>query len=439
MLLKNSIITWIKANRVILANAGSLIGTTVLTSGLGFIYWWLAARQFPEEAVGLASAAVSAMSLLATIGMLGLGTLLIGELPRQPENRGALIITSLLVAGLAGLGLGFLFAIIAPLLSAELNPLAADGLNIVLFGLGVGFSAMTLVLDQALIGLLRGDLQLWRNGLFALTKLVALWLAAVLLQDKLGLTIYATWTLGNLLSLLGLGAFTLWRFRQRNFALPRLGLLRGLGRAALGHHILNLALLLPSLILPLLVTILLSASTNAYFYVAWMVANLVFVIPASLTTVLYAVGSADPARLAQKTRLTLKLALGIGLLANIMLFGLGGFLLSFFGSNYSAQAENVLHLLCLGVFAITIKDHFVAIYRIHHRIGLAAGPVIAGSLFEVLLAGLGALVGGLSGLALGWLIAMLVEAALMGTVVYRTAFVAAIAPPVRPVTSSVEN
>jgi O-antigen/teichoic acid export membrane protein len=62
-------------------NAGSLMGTTVITSLVGFAYWWLAARTAPADAVGQASAAVSAMTLIGTIGMFGMGTMLISELP----------------------------------------------------------------------------------------------------------------------------------------------------------------------------------------------------------------------------------------------------------------------------------------------------------------------------------------------------------------------
>ncbi len=67
----------------LLSNTGSLLATTGVTSALGFAYWIVAARMFSQSAVGYGSAAVSAMTLLGTIGMLGLNTLLIGELPRR--------------------------------------------------------------------------------------------------------------------------------------------------------------------------------------------------------------------------------------------------------------------------------------------------------------------------------------------------------------------
>ena len=95
--MKTALFRWIANNKAIFLNAGSLIGTWGVTSGLGFVYWWLAARVFVPQEVGIGSAAISVMTLLGTICMMGLGTLLITELPRQRENAGSLLSTSLIV------------------------------------------------------------------------------------------------------------------------------------------------------------------------------------------------------------------------------------------------------------------------------------------------------------------------------------------------------
>src|SRR5947209_7050810 len=141
---------WIKTNRIMLINSGSLIGTTFITSALGFVYWWLAARMFSPEAVGLASAAVSAMMLLATISLLGLGTLLIGELPRQPGKERSLISTMLIVVGVAGGIAGVGFVILTTLVSQDLQSLKSSPASIAIFAAGVSLTSVTLVLDQAL-------------------------------------------------------------------------------------------------------------------------------------------------------------------------------------------------------------------------------------------------------------------------------------------------
>lgn len=399
-------------------NAVMMIGTTVITAGLGFVYWWVAARSYAPGAVGVASALVSAMGLLSTLGMFGLGTLLIGELARRPQERDALITAGLIGSGAVSGLFGALFGLIAPRLSAEFAPLASPG-GLALFAAGVALSTVTLVADQAMIGLLRGGVQLWRNGVFAVAKLVALAAAASWIGGESSLGIYATWALGNLLSLAVLAAAG-WRMGLR----LRLGrsdwaALRELPRAAMGHHGLNLALQLPGLALPVVVTGLLSASLNASFYMAWLLLHLVFAVPYTLTTVLYAAGAAERDQLRQKLRLTLGLALAAATLSNLILWPAAELLMGVFGASYAAEAAWPLRIMALGVYPLIIKDHYVAIRRIREEIPHAAGSALIGSALELGLASAGAALGGLEGVALGFVAALALEAAWMAGTVRR--------------------
>lgn len=407
-------------HREILVNATSIVGTTAVTSAFGSVYWLVAARRFPEQAVGLAAAAIAAMSLLGTVGMLGLGTLLVGEFPRRPGEETSLLSTALLTAGVLGAALGIAFALLAGRISPELQPLSSGAGTVLLFGIGVSLTASTLVLDTALIGLLRGGLQFERNLAFAATKLAALFPVALWWTSNLGIAILATWIAGVGLSLVGLG----WRVargrRGVDAYLPRIDLLRRLGGAAVRHHLLNLSLQTPGLVLPLLVTIMLSVETNAAFYVAFMLAGFVFVGPRSLTNVLYATAAKDPATLPQKIRFTLGLAVLIGLAPNVVLQSGAEPILRFFGSRY-AEAAWPLRCLCLAVFPLIVKDHFVAVCRIQNRVAAAARVAALGGSVEITLAAVGALAGGLLGLTTGWLIGVCFEAALMARTVRQVA------------------
>lgn len=258
---------WIKTHFVILFNAALLVTTFIVTSGLGFAYWWLAARLFPLEAVGFASAAISAMLLLGNLCILGLGTLLIRELPRQQSKEVSLISASLI-----------LFAVVAPYISADLQPLRASIQNVVLFAVGVSLFAIALVLDDAFIGLLRGDLKFWRNALFAGAKLVALIVASFWLSQRVGLSIYATWVIGNVLSLAALAGFAMLKGKwSGNLYFPYWGLLQELGPSALQNHMINLLIQGPSILLPVLVTVLISATMNAWFYASFMLSDVVYI------------------------------------------------------------------------------------------------------------------------------------------------------------------
>jgi O-antigen/teichoic acid export membrane protein len=422
--LKTQLYQWLKTNRVMLINAGSLVSTTLVTGVLGFAYWWVAARQFHPNAVGLASASVSAMMLLGAICVLGLGTLLIGELPRQPGKEASLISTALLLVGLVGGFAGILFALLAPFVSADFLPLRATIESILIFAAGVSLTSITIVLDQALIGLLRGELQFWRNTLFAAAKLAALLAIALALHSSLfsggGVAIYATWTIGNTASLLPLAIFALFKKRSSlKHIMPDWSLLRKLGLSALQHHMLNLIQQVPTTLLPVLVTVILSATTNAWFYMAWMISGFVFTASYALTTVLYAINTAPPEEIARKIRMTLNLAFVTSLGANIVIQIGATQILSLFGHTYAEQAAWSLRIVSLAAFPMIIKFHYIAVSRINKKLLNAMLPVAIGSLIELGAAALGAHLGDLVGLSLGWAIAIAIEAVFMAPAVFK--------------------
>ncbi len=419
--MKISPLQWIKSNSVMLLNTGSLIGTMLVTSGLGFAFWWLAARRFSTEAVGLASAATSAMMLLSTVCMLGLGTLLITELPRNRGQEGSWISFAVILVGGVSLVVGMVFALLAPLVSKDLQPLGANIAHMLLFAAGVSLSAITVVLDQAVIGLLRGGLQFWRNTLFTVAKLVMLALASVWFAQRTGMSIYAAWMLGNVVSLIPLVIFALIKSGgSLKRYVPQWGILRKFGTAAIQHHILNLIIQAPTQMLPLLVTILLSVQVNAWFYVSSMMANFVFSISTSLTMVLHAENAAQSATLAQKARLTIGLAAITSIVVNAVLIVAAAPILGFFGASYAMHAALSLRILTFGAFPLIIKNHYISMRRIKDEITNAMIPISIGCLLELGAAALGAHVAGLTGLSAGWVLAMGVEALLMAPLVLKT-------------------
>lgn len=405
--------------RVIITNASSLVGTTAVTSVLGVVFWGVAAHGFSPEAVGLAGAAVTAMTLLGTFATLGMNTLLVGELGRHREEARALLVTGLLAATIAGALLGFAYTLVGPLISSRLDPLAASAIAVGVFALGAAFTALTLVLDQALVGLLRGGLQLSRNTLFAVLKLAVLVLVVLLTTDRSGMLLFATWVTGTVVSLLLIGPWVAGA-AQGGGAWPRWYLVRKLRRSAMGHHAMNLAIKVPLLTLPTIVLVLLSATANAHFYIAWMIASFGFVVPTALTTVLYATG-ADTSLLADRMKVTLRVcfATGIAMVA-ILLLGAGPILRLFGGRYASSDTIWTLRLTALAIFPLTIKSHFVAITRILDRVGNTARYVWLGTILELTAACVGALVIGLPGVALGWLLIVCVEAGLMSRTVLAT-------------------
>lgn len=407
----------IARNRTVLVNAGSMMSTVLVTALLGAAFWLIAARKFSPDAVGVASAAVSAMMLLGYLATVGLGTLLMGELPRRENGHRGLLNAALLLTGAIGAVLGLAFAFAAPLISADLEPLSESWEAVLAFTAGVSLTGLTAVLDQALIGLLKGGLQLNRNVVFSVVKLLALAAAGFLLTSPGSVWIYGAWTLG-----IGVSLFVLARFyakRDEDSLRPRFAQLAAMRVDAATHHVYNLAIRTPDLVLPLIVVSMLSAEANANFYIAWMIASFGFMVPVSLSSVLYAVGSGDSERLHERYRLSVGLSAAIGVVVNLALLVAGGPILSLFGASYEQGALLTLHILALGVFPETIKAHFLSISRVERRIAATIPLVVGGTFLELG----GAIAGGLSDslalVAAGWLAAVCIEAAVMSRDVFR--------------------
>ena len=396
-------------HRDVLHTAATLVGSTAVTSVLGLVFWAVAARLFTREAVGYGSAAVSAITLAGTIGMLGLGTVLIGELPRRHGSRGGLVMAALVAAAAVSAVLGLGFAVLSPLLAGELGRLTGSVPAVALFVAGAALTGAALVFDQATIGLLRGGLQLWRNVAFSVLKLLALVLAPLLVNHHYGLAITAAWVAGTALSLV----VTTWLVRRTGRSLwrrPDWAVLRGLGGRTLEHSWLNLAFQLPRLLVPVLVTVLVSASANGAFYVVWMLAGVFYLVPTHLATALFAATSADPPAMRDKVRLTLRVSGVVGL-AGAVVLGVGApAVLAVFGPEYAAEGTLPLRLLVLAYVPMVVKVHYVGVCRATDRVPRAALVLSASAALEIAGTVAGADVAGLVGVCVALLVCYAVEA-----------------------------
>lgn len=408
-----------RRHRDLLDNAITLVATTGITAVLGFAYWAFAARLFNQQSVGYGSAAVSAMTLIGTLGMLGMGTVLIGELPRRSQRAG-LVSAALIASGLGSLVLGLTFALVAPHVSGRFSYISGTPGRDALFVVGVALTAVSLVFDQATIGLLRGGLQLSRNMVFAAVKLLVLPASAIILHDEFGFGILLAWVAGTAVSLIPVAI----RLRLTGTTIlprPDWAVLRGLGRTALAHNWLNLAITVPQTLIPVLVTVVVSASANAAFYAAWTLTGFLKIVPTHLSTVLFAVAAADPQVIAKKLRFTLRLSLLIGL-PGMVLLGLGAHLaLSMFGPSYARAATLPLELLVIGYLPGIPKVHYMAVCRATGRIPRAAAVLTVAATMEVTAAAVGGASGGLKGLALALLAVFVVEGLVTTPPVLRAA------------------
>jgi O-antigen/teichoic acid export membrane protein len=412
-------------------SALALVSTAFLTSGVGFIYWAVSARLFPPSNIGEAATAIAAMNLIAPLTTLGFGTLLLAELPAMRAGRSELVSTVAVVSGIFGGGLALICAMVLPPELLGLPGIGRDGSATLLFAAGVAAQGVGLLLDSALLSVAGGGPQLWRNATLAVAKLVLLVAFALTLSQHGSLSIYASWFLANVVSIV---AMTIWLARKRRVTLRRMwpsrSALHGLRYVAAQHHILNLALQVPYFAMPIVANVTLGSERAGYLYATWSVAGFVFVLPIALSIALFASGARDTNTFLMEVRFTLRYSLAACVAANLVILPLGGVVLHVFGSAYANNGHTTLVLLCLAGFGMIVKDHHVTIARVTGRVGREAILVWGLTVCELVAASVGASLNGLTGLGQGWLLAVVLEVVVFGPLVLR-AYQGRIELPVR--------
>ena len=411
----------VRGNSDLLRNAGSLVATTGLTSLFGFAFWFIAAREFKPAEVGYGAAATNAMQLLATIGMLGLGTMLIGELPRRRE-RGGLFAASVLTSAGGSLILGLGFALVTGLFFTSKFPEVSGHISWALvFAVGVTVTGASLVFDEGTIGLMRGGVQLWRNMAMSAFKLAALPATAVVMHDGFGVGISMSFVIGTIASLVP-AVIMLKRGGSRIWHRPDWLLLRHLFKTALNHNWLNLAIATPPRLIPVIVTVAVGPKENAVFYVCYMTTSLLFMVPVHLSTVLFAIASASPELIAEKLRFVLRLSLMIGLPVMAVLAIGAHFALGLYGPFYQQEGTIPLLLLIIGYIPMMPKAQFIAVSRATNKVGRAAALLCCTASIEMCAIVVGGHLWGLKGLSFAYLSVITIEGCVTAPTVFRAAY-----------------
>jgi O-antigen/teichoic acid export membrane protein len=414
-------------NQDLLRNAGSLAATTGLTSLFGFVFTIVAARSFSPHAVGWGNAAINAMQLFGTIGMFGLNTMLIGELPKRAKNRGGLFAASLVSSAIGSVILGLIFAVIVGRYFGKQLPGVGGTLDqVLLFVIGTALTGATLVFDEGTIGLLRGGVQLWRNMALSGIKLAALPVTAVFLHDIYGVGLTLSYVIGIVGSMIP-ASIMLARSGSQLFYRPDWQQLRRLLPVAVNHNWLNLAMATPSRIIPIVVVVAVGSDKGAVFYVAWMITALLFMVPVHLGTVLFALASASPQVVAEKLRFVLRVSLLIGLPVMAVLAVGAHFMLGLYdtpknGFIYSHLGTVPLWLLVIGYIPQMPRAQFIAVSRATNKVGQAAGLICFFATCEIASIYIGGRLGGLNGLSFAYLGVLIMEGLITAPTVLRAAY-----------------
>jgi len=367
-----------------------------VVSGLGFVFWILAARTYHPQAVGQATSLVAVGVFLAILSTLGLPYALVRHLPSASHPRQLATRVLALTAGV-GSAFGAAGAVLLAALSPDFAFLVLDPVDFFLFAAFVAVFTVEVVLEQALVAGRRSELTTVMLLAFGLLRLAGPLLAPGASARELLLAWAASMGVAVVISLLA--------FLPRALAtiVPPAGaggkpvrLL--LSYAGANHAVTLLALAGPSLLPAALFVVLAGpqgASAAATFYIAYQVAALLLTVSVALALVQFAEG----ARPGADWRADEHRAIGLGLVVvvpgAIAAAAFAPAILSLFGPVYAEQGYALLQVLALASIASVPATILASRYRLAAKFrrpvaasALSSGIALAGAVVTVPAVGL---------------------------------------------------
>jgi O-antigen/teichoic acid export membrane protein len=398
--------------RRLVTTFGFLVAKQGAVAAIGLGYWVITTHLFPAQEVGVAAAAASTALLLVAIGALGIPLLLLAELGQtETSERRVMFTTGTAISAFVVLVLAIGTMALSPFLGKSLHIIGDDPFMATLFVVGSVATMASTTLDQTAVGLHRGAAQLWRGSLSSLVQ-VAVVGVLILFSTRTSTGLIFAWAVALIVAfvvcvpMLGLGPVPAGggTLTQRRALVDRYGTL------SLQHHVLNLSISSVSMIIPLIVTLLVSPAEVAYFSAAFLLQATLMIIPYLLTLALFAERSGDPGLLHRHVRRTLPFGLALVGAIVLVVEVAAPYALRIFGPGYAAGGTTALRIVILVGPAYVIKDHYVAICRAQHRMPHASRVIGTATVVEVSATVLGGILWGLTGICAGWAVSATVVA-----------------------------
>lgn len=349
------------------SNAIYLMLVNIVNAMVGFIFWIIAAKFYSTSDVGLATAALSATSLLSGLSSIGFGYGLIRFL-KSSTNPKALINSSFTTVGIISILAALIFILGLSLWSPKLLFIRENAVYFAAFVMIIPVVTISGLADQIFVAGRRAGYIFARNLIFNVSRLVLLVALAAVFHS---FGIFASWGMATLVSLL-VGILLFLPRAQPGYR-PSLGFNRKVLTDILHFSFMNyigdMLGSIPGFLLPLLVLNILGADSNAYYYIACSVGGMIGMIPSAISTSLFAEGSYKEAGLNQNALRSLKVIFLLLIPVVILVLAFADKLLLLFGEggDYSQNGTNLLRLIAVTSIPGAVNAVYFTIKRVQKK------------------------------------------------------------------------
>ena len=396
-------------------NAIHLISTTFATAALGFVFWMVVTRCYASEEVGLASTIISSMNLLAMLSLLGFNVALIRFLPNSNEKNN-MINSCFTLSLIAALVFSIIFLLGLNIWSPKLLFLKQHLVFAALFIAFTGIWVITSLLNSVFISNRTSKYVLLKESIFGASKIPI----PIFLVSFGAFGVFFAWGIGSVIALI-VGMVFLFRIipLYKPMILVKREVVNDMFRFSFWNYVANVFNVAPALILPIMITNVLSPDITAYFYISWMIATLLFMIPVGTSQSLFAEGSNIEEKVVENVRKSMKFISLLLIPSIIFVLIFGDKFLLLFGKQYSVQGFKLLQILAVSAIPFAVNAIYISVKKIRKEIdmivlvyGIVAFVTLGGS--YLLLESVG-----LIGVGYAWILGNLIAAGGIGLAIMK--------------------
>jgi len=344
------------------SNAIYLVTSNILNAIFGFVFWIIAARIYTIEAVGTASATISAVNLLEILSWVGLNFGIIRFL-KSNSNPVKLINSGFSLAGFLSLAAGAIFILGLGVWTPGLSIIRLNPLYVAFFLLYVPTEVLYDLTDAVIVARQKAKFIFIKMFVFNISRLVLL---VLFLSFSRSFGIFCSWSTATFIAML-VGLFLLLPRVQPGyhpfFTVDRKAMSEVVQFSFL-NYLGDLFWTVPGLIFPLIIINLLGAASSAYFYIAWAMSGILTIIPISISISLVVEGARDIKMLEIRIKQSLKMLAILLTPAVFLMWVLADKLLLFYGSQYARNASTLLRLLAIAVLPLALNMIYFSVKRI---------------------------------------------------------------------------
>ena len=352
-------------------NAYALVGSTAATSGLGLIFWVLAARYYTPEIVGLNAATISMLMFLGSIAQIGLTSAMMRFVPTAGAKTGRLVGMAYGVCVGIATTISLVFVLGVHIWWPSLRFLRDNPAIGAWFVFSCAMWCLFLVQDGVLTGLRQAVWVTLENTLYAAIKLGVLVVFAFVLREQ---GVFMAWTVPLAAIIIWVNVVIFRRLIPQHIHATA-GQVRSVEGGKItkyvAAHILSLLFAQTfARLLPVVIIAQVGESTGAFFFLPWTITTSLRLVSANMVNSFVVEGAHDNTHLVASgyhffKHIVQVVVPGVGV---VML--VAPYMLQTLGNSYAVEGTALFRLLVLAAIPNLVTTMYIGIARVQQHVAV---------------------------------------------------------------------